>query len=128
MTVHITNGRAGKHPHTRGAGETWCGKKLLGQPESVEGATETFSCYGSLVSTSIDPKVADCPRCREAFDAAYSQAFPEGLKPIATFKLGDEKDMERARRLLSPDALRQFFAPGGGGVPALTAAIQDQPA
>jgi hypothetical protein len=50
------------------------------------------------------------------------------LKPIATFKLGDEADMERARKLLSPDALRQFFSPGGGGVSALENAFRDQPA
>jgi hypothetical protein len=122
--IHLRNGRALRSPRTLGEGSTWCGKKLLGKPLEHE-AVETFNSYGSDVHVTIDPSAGSCQRCREAFDAAYKEAFPEGLKPIATFQLGDEADMARARKLLSPDALRQFFSPDGGGLSALQQAIRD---
>lgn len=56
-----------------------------------------------------------CRQCEDEAHKAYRAAFPEGAKPIATFRLDDPADMERARRLLEPEALRRHFGPGGGG-------------
>ncbi len=57
-------------------------------------------------------------------DAAYKAAFPEGPKPIATFRADSPEDMARAKALLSPEALNGFFGPGGGGMPAFVAAME----
>jgi len=124
--IHLRNGQAERHPHTRGEGKTWCGKKLLGQPEEAQEGVETFVSYGNRIDVSFDPERGTCARCREAFDAAYARAFPEGLKPIATFRLDDPDDMSRAKDLLSPEAMNRFFGPGGGGMSAFEAALQGE--
>jgi hypothetical protein len=78
----------------------------------------------------------NCPtgggRYREGTEAelsaAYDAAFPEGPKPIATFHTDSPEDMERARAVLSPEALNGFFGPGGGGMAAFTAAMEGRSA
>lgn len=124
MTIHLRNGRAQRHPQTLGDGKTWCGKKLLGKPEAGEEGTEVFTSYGNRVETTYDPEQGTCERCRSAFDAAYNAAFPEGLQPIATFRLDNPDDVRRAKEVLSPEALSRFFGPGGGGMPAFDAALK----
>ena len=121
--VHLRNGRAARRPHVLGDGVTWCGKKLLGSPIREEALVATFSSYGSEVSVSLDLNAGTCPACRERFDAAYNEAFPDGLKPIATFDLNDSTDMERARKALSPEALNKAFGVGGRGVDELLDAL-----
>lgn len=59
----------------------------------------------------------------EELDAGYAAAFPEGPKPIATFRLDSPEDVARAKAALSPEALTKFFGPGGGGMAAFQAAI-----
>lgn len=59
----------------------------------------------------------------EELAAGYAAAFPDGPKPIATFRADVPEDVEAARSVLSPDALNRFFGPGGGGVDAWIAAI-----
>lgn len=131
--LHIRNGRAGGHPRTLGEGVTWCGKKLLGKPERVEADREVFSSYGSEVHVTLDPGAEiSCTRCREAFDAAYSAAFPEGPKPIATFRLDSPADMERAKDVLAPETINRFLGPGGEGFDAYErylaqAAVEGEP-
>ncbi len=56
-------------------------------------------------------------------DVAYAAAFPDGLKPIATFRTDDPADLERAKAVLSREALTRFFSPGGGGMSAFTDAL-----
>lgn len=69
-----------------------------------------------------------CLQCEGEARKAYRAAFPEGPKPIATFRLDDPADMERARRLLGPDALRRHFGPGGGGTASFEASLRaEQP-
>lgn len=109
--LHVRNGRADRHPSTHGDGATWCGKKLLGRPESSESGVDTFLSYGSEVHVSMDPQQGSCGRCREAFDAAYNAAFPNGMKPIATIKA----DNPRAKELFGPETLTRFFGPRGEG-------------
>ncbi|WP_394662869.1 hypothetical protein [uncultured Sphingomonas sp.] len=127
--VHIRNGRSDHHrPHVRGNGVTWCGKKLVGEPafrneQDARSDIQTFNCYGSDVAVALDPALASCPHCRQRFDAAYNAAFPEGAKPIATFKLDNPDDMARARAALSPEALNRFFALGGEGMSAFERAL-----
>lgn len=107
--VHLRNGGAGGHPQTKGAGATWCGKKLLGEPEHSDDGLDTFTSYGAQVHTTFDPNGGTCEKCRTSFDAAYGAAFPEGLKPIATFRLDSPEDMANAREMLSPEALTRRF-------------------
>ena len=61
----------------------------------------------------------------EELDAAYRAEFGDGPpEPIATFCLNNSQDMERAKAVLSPDALRSFFGPRGGGMAAFEAALK----
>jgi len=124
-TIHLRNGRAQRHPQTFGDGKTWCGKKLLGKPETTSDGLETFTSYGAEITATIDPSQASCTRCSEAFDAAYSAAFPEGPKPIATFRFDSPEDMERAGKVLSAEAMKRYFGPGGGGVEAFVQSVRD---
>lgn len=96
-TLHIRNGRADGWPPTRGVGVTWCGKKLVGDPICTQDGIVTFSSYGAEVSVTLNPSAGSCAICRQRFDVAYEAAFPEGLKPIATFKLDDPNDMAKLR-------------------------------
>lgn len=66
-----------------------------------------------------------CLQCEAEADAAYKRAFPEGPKPIATFKIDSPSNVEAARRILSPDALASFFGPGGGGLQAFVEAVEN---
>ena len=103
--IHIRNGREERHSRTRGVGTTWCGKKLLGAPTHPCPTIEVFVSYGAEVRVTMDPAETTCQRCRDAFDAAYSAAFPEGHKPIATFRLDSPEDMAKAREMFRPEAL-----------------------
>jgi hypothetical protein len=122
-TVHLRNGRAERHPRTRGVGKTWCGKSLLGQPEDAGTGIETFTSYGDQIHVTYDPQQGTCARCSEAFEAAFAAAFPERSQPIATFRYDNPDDMRRAKAVLGPDALDRFFGPGGGGMAAFEAAL-----
>lgn len=122
--IHLRNGQAERHPQTFGGGKTWCGKKLLGESLGAENGVFTYSSYGALIEATLDPDYGTCERCREAFDTAYAAAFPDGLKPIATFRADNPDDMERAKAALSPEALNSFFGPGGGGMAAFEAALR----
>lgn len=58
-------------------------------------------------------------------DAGYKAAFGDGPpKPIATFRLDDPASVERAKSVLSPEALSRFFGTGGGGMPAFMDAME----
>lgn len=78
---------------------------------------------------SAPPICADHKVYREATEeelaAMYAAAFPEGPKPIATFRTDDPASMERARAVLSPEALNRFFGPGGGGTEAFITAVEE---
>jgi hypothetical protein len=126
--IHMHNGRAARHRHVMGAGETWCGKKLLGTPECDGEGIETFTSYGSEIHTTWDKPFVTCQACLDAFEASYRRAFPDGPKPIATFRLDNPDDVARAKALLSPEALNGFFGPGGGGMAAFDAALRDSDA
>lgn len=127
MMIHMRNGRAERHRRTMGAGTTWCGKKLLGQPDCDGEGIETFTSYGNQVRTTYDEMFVTCQPCLDAFEESYRSAFPDAPKPIATFRADSPEDMERARAFLSPEALNKFFSPYGGGMPALMEALEPKP-
>ena len=124
-TIHMRNGRVTRRAHVHGAGETWCGKKLLGEPDCDGEGVETFTSYGSKVHTTYDEPFVTCQACLDAFETSYRRAFPDGPKPIATFRLDSPQDMERANKVLSVEAMNKFFGPGGGGMAAFDAALRD---
>jgi len=62
----------------------------------------------------------------EELEAAYNEVFPNGPEPLATFRVGSEEDMARAKAALSPEALSKFFGPGGGGMTAFEAALRGE--
>tara|TARA_R110000868_G_scaffold118062_9_gene313343 strand:- start:3391 stop:3711 length:321 start_codon:yes stop_codon:yes gene_type:complete len=66
------------------------------------------------------------PATEEELDRFYQEAFPEGLKPIATIRFDNPEEMARAKAALSPEALTQHFGPGGGGVEAITAILKGE--
>lgn len=57
-----------------------------------------------------------CLACPKEADAEYKRQFPDGPKPIATFKTDDPADMEVLRGTLGMEALRKAFGEGGGGM------------
>lgn len=65
-----------------------------------------------------------CLQCEAEAEKAYRRAFPDGPTPIATFKLDDPADMDRARQLLGPEAMAKHFGPNGGGMAAFEASLQ----
>lgn len=69
-----------------------------------------------------------CLQCEAEAEKAYRRAFPEMPKPLATFRTDDPADMERARRLIGPEAIAKHFGPGGGGMATFEASLKaDQP-
>jgi hypothetical protein len=128
MTIHLRNGRAAPgrtltHNTVRGVGQTWCGKKLIGEPDEVSGdGIETFIVYGNRIEVAADPspEIISCQVCRDRFDTAYAAEFPDGLQPLATFRTDNPGDVERARSILNADNLRRVLGPGGGGIAELT--------
>jgi|TARA_R100000501_G_scaffold13857_1_gene25417 hypothetical protein len=81
------------------------------------------------------PRMSAAPTCptgggayheateRELEDG-YQAAFPDGLKPIATFRADDPASLEHARSVLSPEALDRYFGPEGEGVEAWMEAVE----
>ncbi len=122
--IHLRNGRMQRYPQTFGEGVTWCGKKLLGQPESAGEGLEAFTSYGTRHVVTTDPAQVSCAACSKTFGTAYAEAFPEGPKPIATFRLDDPAEVARAKAVLSPEALNGFFGPSGGGMAAFMDAVE----
>ena len=59
-----------------------------------------------------------CLACPGEADAAYRREFPDGPKPIATFKTDDPKDMEILR-----SALKDAFEDKGQGIDQFISAI-----
>lgn len=60
-----------------------------------------------------------CLACEGEAMKAYKRAFPNGAKPVATFKTDEPKDMELLKRSFGANALKKAFDPGGGGIPAM---------
>lgn len=56
-----------------------------------------------------------CMACPGEAEKAYREAFPDGPKPIATFKTDNPKDMKRLKQYFGKDALHKAFRPEGGG-------------
>jgi hypothetical protein len=57
-----------------------------------------------------------CVYCEAELDKEYKRQFPDGPKPIATFKTDDPVDLARAVKAIGGDALAKAFGDGGGGV------------
>lgn len=53
-----------------------------------------------------------CVHCPAEADKEYKRQFPDGPKPIATFKLSDVDDMKRLRSVLGPEAMMAAKAEG----------------
>jgi hypothetical protein len=62
-----------------------------------------------------------CLACESEAEKAYRRDFPEGPKPLATFR----RDDPRIRELLGPEAMNKHFGPGGGGITAFIASLPD---
>lgn len=65
-----------------------------------------------------------CLQCEVEFDKAYKRAFPDGPKPIATFRLDTPEGAENARQVLGVEALQKAFGPGGGGMAEFMANLE----
>lgn len=81
------------------------------------------------------PRMSAGPTCptgggvyREAtereLEEGYRAAFPEGPKPVATFRADDPASLERAKSVLSPEALNRYFGPDGEGMDAWMEAVE----
>lgn len=57
-----------------------------------------------------------CLACTAEANKEYQRQFPDGPKPIATFKTDDPADMEIAKKVIGIDAIRKAFGEGGGGM------------
>ncbi len=67
-----------------------------------------------------------CLQCEAEFDKAYKRAFPDGPKPIATFRLDTPEGAESARRALGVEALQKAFGAGGGGMAEFMANMEKE--
>jgi hypothetical protein len=59
---------------------------------------------------------AGCVACPGEADKAYNEQFPDGPKPLATFKLDDAADMEIAKQTIGGEAMKHAYSEGGGGL------------
>lgn len=57
-----------------------------------------------------------CLSCEAEADKEYKRQFPDGPKPIATFKTDDPKDMEKANKAIGAKAINKAFGQSGGGM------------
>ena len=57
-----------------------------------------------------------CLACPGEADAEYKRQFPDGPKPMATFKTDDPADMAIAKETIGAEAITKAFREGGGGV------------
>jgi len=62
-----------------------------------------------------------CLYCEAEANAEYKRQFPDGPKPIATFKTPEE--LEAARHVIGREAIEKAFGPGGGGIGEIVANI-----
>ncbi len=74
----------------------------------------------------------DCPFCRgkgclacpAERDKEYKRQFPDGPKPMATFRLDDPQDAALTKELIGADALTKHFGSGGNGMNGLIEALR----
>lgn len=57
-----------------------------------------------------------CLACPAEADAEYNRQFPDGPKPLASFKTDDPEEMQKALASIGGPALEKAFGEGGGGV------------
>jgi hypothetical protein len=65
-----------------------------------------------------------CLQCEGEADKDYKMAFPDGPKPIATFKLDTPQGVERASRAIGREAIEKAFGPGGSGMAEFMANLE----
>lgn len=65
-----------------------------------------------------------CVCCKDEADRKYKEQFPDGPKPLITFKRNDPQDMELMRESIGGKALQQAFSPAGGGMSEVLANIE----
>lgn len=57
-----------------------------------------------------------CTFCPGEAERAYKAAFPDGAKPMATFKLDNPDDVAVFKTVFGREALEKAFGEGGGGM------------
>jgi hypothetical protein len=84
------------------------------QPRFANGAYRdcTF-CHGN-----------GCLACAGQANAEYKRQFPDGPKPIATFRLDDPADAAKAEELVGAAALERHFGDDGEGIEGLMKALR----
>ena len=57
-----------------------------------------------------------CSCCDAEAEKAYKEAFPDGPKPLATYRRDNHEEMEECRRVFGAESLRHAFGPDGDGM------------
>lgn len=57
-----------------------------------------------------------CLACSAEAEKAYKKAFPNGPKPIATFRKDSPEDMAKLKKVFGANALNKAFGPSGKGM------------
>lgn len=65
-----------------------------------------------------------CAACDGEADKAYKLAFPDGPKPMATFRCDSQEDMAVLQAVFSADAIRRAFGPDGKGMEEIRANLR----
>ena len=81
-------------------------------------------------------RFADCPWCQgrgccacdDEADKAFRRAFPDGVKPLATYNTDDPEDMARCKEVFGAESLRHAFGEGGGGMEEILGKLANQKA
>lgn len=63
-----------------------------------------------------------CLACPSERDKEYKRQFPDGPKPMATFRMPEETGL--AKDLIGADAITRHFGVGGGGMDGLVGALR----
>lgn len=65
-----------------------------------------------------------CLACAGQAEAEYKRQFPDGPKPLATFRLDDPEDAAKCKELVGAEALEKHFGDGGEGIEGLMKALR----
>ena len=65
-----------------------------------------------------------CLACPGEAHKEYKRQFPDGPKPLATFRIDDPADMAKVKDLIGAEAIASHFKEGGDGMRGLIEALR----
>ena len=66
-----------------------------------------------------------CSGCDAEAERAYKRAFPDGPKPLATYRIDSPEEMAECRRVFGAESLQHAFGADGGGMTEILAKLRE---